>query len=57
MSNLPAAPTYKSGKESVAPVGTTATDEARSGGLQFLGCLAAEVSPQTRPRSTIRASP
>jgi len=47
MSNLPAAPTYKSGKESVAPVGTTATDEARSGGLQFLGCLAAEVSSGT----------
>jgi HD-like signal output (HDOD) protein len=47
MSNVPAAPTYKSGKLSVAPVGTAAPDEARGAALQFLGHLAAEVSSGT----------
>jgi HD-like signal output (HDOD) protein len=44
MSNAPAAPTYKSGKKSVAPVGTTSPEVARAALLQFLGQVAAELS-------------
>jgi HD-like signal output (HDOD) protein len=47
MSNFPAAPTYKSGKQSVAPTDSAAPNEARGAALQFLGHLAAEVSSGT----------
>ena len=47
MLNTPAAPTYQSGKTSVAPSGTQSQDEARGAALQFLGELAAEVSSGT----------
>ena len=47
MLNAPAAPTYKSGKESVAPADTVSPEEARGAALQFLGQLAAEVSSGT----------
>jgi HD-like signal output (HDOD) protein len=46
MLNAPAAPTYRSGKTSVAAVGTASPD-ARGAALQFLGELAAEVSSGT----------
>lgn len=44
MSNVPVAPTYRSGTQSVAPTGTAAPGETRSAALQFLSHLAAEVS-------------
>src|ERR1700736_2827249 len=44
MSNVPEAPTYKSGTQSVGPAGTAAPDETRRAALQFLSDLAAEVS-------------
>lgn len=47
MSNAAAAPTYKSGKASVAPIGATSPDQVRADALQFLGELAAEVSSGT----------
>jgi HD-like signal output (HDOD) protein len=49
MLNAPAAPapTYKSGKKSVAPAGAASPDEVRGAALQFLGQLAAEVSAGT----------
>lgn len=46
MSNASAAPTYKSGKKSVAPSGN-GPEEARAAALQFLGKLAAEISSGT----------
>jgi HD-like signal output (HDOD) protein len=46
MLNAPVAPTYQSGRSSVAPVGSTPED-ARAAALQFLGALAAEVSKGT----------
>src|SRR5260370_18980369 len=45
--NAPAAPTYKSGKASVAPNGTASPDTARAALLQFLGQMAAELSSGT----------
>jgi HD-like signal output (HDOD) protein len=47
MLNAASAPTYTSGKTSVAPAGATSPDEARAAALQFLGELAAEVSSGT----------
>ncbi|MEA3150701.1 MAG: hypothetical protein QOD56_1640, partial [Gammaproteobacteria bacterium] len=47
MLNAPAAPTYQSGKASVAPTGSQSPDEARGAALQFLAALAAEVSSGT----------
>jgi HD-like signal output (HDOD) protein len=47
MLNAPAAPTYKSGKKSVAPGDTVSPEEARGAALQFLGQLATEVSSGT----------
>jgi HD-like signal output (HDOD) protein len=47
MSNLPEAPTYRSGKASIAPLGRAAPDLARAAALQFLGRLAAELSSGT----------
>jgi HD-like signal output (HDOD) protein len=47
MLNAPAAPTYKSGKQSVAPNGTASPDAARAALLQFLGQMAAELSSGT----------
>lgn len=47
MMKAPAAPTYMSGKKSVAPAGALSPDEARGAALQFLGQLAAEVSSGT----------
>ena len=47
MLNAPAAPTYRSGKESVAAAGGASSDEARGAALQFLGELAAEMSSGT----------
>jgi HD-like signal output (HDOD) protein len=44
MSIVPAAPTYKSGKKSVAPTATAASDAARAAALQFLSQLAIELS-------------
>jgi HD-like signal output (HDOD) protein len=44
MSTVPAAPTYKSGKKSVAPTATAASDAARAAALQFLSQLAVELS-------------
>ncbi len=44
MSIVPAAPTYKSGKMSVAPTATSASDAARAAALQFLSQLAVELS-------------
>jgi len=44
MSNGPAAPTYQSGKNSVAPQGDVAPDALRVAALQFLGGLATELS-------------
>src|ERR1700692_398926 len=46
MTNVPAAPTYRSNTQSVAP-DDAAPDEARGAALQFLGQLAAEVSTGT----------
>ena len=46
MTSVPAAPTYRTGKGSVAPK-DAAADEARGGAVQFLGRLAAEVSSGT----------
>jgi HD-like signal output (HDOD) protein len=47
MLNAPAAPTYKSGKQSVAPNRTASPDDARAALLQFLGQMAAELSSGT----------
>jgi HD-like signal output (HDOD) protein len=47
MSNLPEAPTYRSGKNSVAPAGGAAPDIARAAAMQFLARLAAELSTGT----------
>jgi HD-like signal output (HDOD) protein len=47
MSMPPVAPTYKSGKVSVAPVGCSTPEEARAAAFQFLSDLAAEVSSGT----------
>jgi len=47
MLNAPAAPTYKSGKQSVAPNGTASPEDARAALLQFLGQMAAELSSGT----------
>jgi HD-like signal output (HDOD) protein len=47
MSNMPEAPTYRSGKKSVAPAASEAPEAARAGALQFLGRLAAELSTGT----------
>jgi HD-like signal output (HDOD) protein len=47
MHNNPSAPTYQSGKKSVAPAGATAAEDARAGAFQFLGGLAAELSGGT----------
>jgi HD-like signal output (HDOD) protein len=47
MSNAPAAPTYKSGKNSVAPSGTTSPEDARAAQIQFLRQVAAELSSGT----------
>lgn len=47
MLNAASAPTYTSGKSSVAPAGATSPDEVRAAALQFLGELAAEVSSGT----------
>jgi HD-like signal output (HDOD) protein len=47
MMKAPTAPTYKSGKLSVAPSGSKSPDEVRAAALQFLGQLAAEVSSGT----------
>ena len=47
MSNMPEAPTYRSGKKSVAPAASEAPEAARAGALQFLGRLAAELSSGT----------
>src|SRR5450755_2856175 len=47
MLNAPAAPTYKSGKRSIAPSGSASPEEVRGAALQFLGQLAAEVSSGT----------
>ena len=44
MSSAPVAPTYKSGKDSVAPTRTTATETARISAMEFLTKLATEVS-------------
>ena len=44
MLNAAPAPTYSSGKASVAPSGASSPDEARAAALQFLGELAAELS-------------
>ena len=44
MANLPEAPTYKSGKVSVAPTQSASPDHARASALEFLGRLAGEVS-------------
>ena len=44
MLNAPAAPTYQSGTQSVAPNGTASPQEARAAALQFLGQLATELS-------------
>jgi HD-like signal output (HDOD) protein len=46
MTNVPAAPTYRSNTQSVAPA-DAAPDEARGAAVQFLGQLAAEVSSGT----------
>jgi HD-like signal output (HDOD) protein len=46
-SNTPEAPTYKSGKKSVAPDRSGAPEDARARALQFLGRLAAELSSGT----------
>jgi HD-like signal output (HDOD) protein len=46
-SNLPKAPTYRSGQGSVAPADSAAPDHARAAALQFLGRLAAELSTGT----------
>jgi HD-like signal output (HDOD) protein len=46
MSNVPEAPTYQSGKKSVAP-SLAAPAAARAAALQFLGTLATEVSSGT----------
>jgi HD-like signal output (HDOD) protein len=46
MTSVPAAPTYSSDKQSVAPT-NAAPDEARGGAVHFLGHLAAEVSSGT----------
>jgi HD-like signal output (HDOD) protein len=47
MLNAASAPTYTSGKTSVAPAGATSPEEVRAAALQFLGELAAEVSSGT----------
>jgi HD-like signal output (HDOD) protein len=47
MSNAPAAPTYKSGKQSVAPDSTASPADARAALMQFLGQVAAELSSGT----------
>jgi HD-like signal output (HDOD) protein len=47
MSNALAAPTYKSGKKSVAPNDTASPEEARAALMQFLGQVAAELSSGT----------
>jgi HD-like signal output (HDOD) protein len=47
MSNTPEAPTYRSGKESVAPADSAAPESVRAAALQFLGRLASEVSSGT----------
>jgi HD-like signal output (HDOD) protein len=44
MLNAPAAPTYKSGQQSVAPNGAASPAETRAAALLFLGQLAAELS-------------
>ncbi len=44
MLKAPAAPTYKSGKNSVAPEGAVSPEAARAAALQFLSGLAAEMS-------------
>src|ERR1700733_14762670 len=46
MANVPAAPTYKSNTQSVAPA-DAAPEEARGAALEFLSQLAAEVSSGT----------
>jgi HD-like signal output (HDOD) protein len=47
MSNIPQAPTYRSGKESVAPADNATPAAVRAAGLQFITALAAEVSSGT----------
>jgi HD-like signal output (HDOD) protein len=47
MSKQPEAPTYKSGKASVAPTNAGSPEHARAAALEFLGRLAAEVSGGT----------
>jgi HD-like signal output (HDOD) protein len=47
MLNAPAAPTYRSGKTSVAAATTASSDDARGAAMLFLGELAAEVSSGT----------
>jgi HD-like signal output (HDOD) protein len=47
MSNMPEAPTYRSGKSSVAPAQSATPEAARAAALQFLGRLAAELSSGT----------
>jgi hypothetical protein len=47
MSTTPVAPTYKSGKGSVAPADSSTPQEARGAAFQFLSELAAEVSSGT----------
>ena len=47
MDNNHSAPTYQSGKKSVAPTGAAAGDDARASAFQFLGGLAAELSGGT----------
>jgi HD-like signal output (HDOD) protein len=47
MDNSQSAPTYQSGKKSVAPAGAAAGEDARASAFQFLGALAAELSGGT----------
>jgi HD-like signal output (HDOD) protein len=47
MSDIPEAPTYRSGKSSVAPADSATPEAVRAAALQFLGRLAAEVSSGT----------
>jgi HD-like signal output (HDOD) protein len=47
MLNAASAPTYSTGKDSVAPAGTSSPEQVRAAALQFLGELAAEVSSGT----------
>ena len=47
MANNHSAPTYQSGKKSVAPVGAVAGEDARASAFHFLGGLASELSGGT----------